>query len=78
MGAYGVMTPTSQFTTAWFAESATGSSRYSSTSHCIAMNTVGSTTPIASALFVSMDSGGFTINFDIATSGLIIGYEAFP
>jgi len=76
VGAYGVMTAAGQFTTAWFAESA-GYSRYSDPSaHAIAINTVASTTPIASASFVSMDSGGFTINFDNVVSGLIIGYEA--
>lgn len=74
--AQGAMNGTAQYATSNTIAASTPA-RYSDTSHCLAVNTVGSTTPIASASFVSMDTAGFTIDFDIVTSGLVFAYEAW-
>jgi len=72
----GAMTASSQYST-YISGSTAASSRTSSTSLCIIVNSAGTTTMVQTASYVSMDADGFTINVVNASATFDVAFEAY-
>lgn len=78
LGGHGGMTATSQWAS-WFASDTAGTTvfgRNGYTNRCVAWGSAGSSTGTLQCSYVSMDSNGFTINVNNASSTFDVAYVA--